>query len=1430
MSIVEAALSVFFEGLFSNLASSEFLNFVTEKEVCEELNKMEKTLRNIHAVLNDAEEKEMNDGRVKSWLVHLQDLAYDVDDILDKFATEALRLKLTREHQDHRPRKLQKLVDACFTWFRGHNLSFNKEMMSEIKEITARFQVLEAGISLLALTKNGGGRPRRTWEWRSTTCLVNETQVYGREKDKETILDLIFGSDDSNKFSVIPIIGKGGIGKTTLAQLVYNDSRVVKHFDFQAWVCVSDDFKMEEITKSILQSVSPESFNVGDDLNNLQIKLKKKLEGKKLLLILDDLWHENYDDWTRLISPFGIGATIVVTTRGQSVSLMVSTILGYKLPELSDGDCISILTQHALGAKDFSGHPNLKEYGVQIVKRCKGLPLAAKTIGGLLRNKLDVGEWEKILRSEIWNLPEERSSIIPALRLSYHHLPADLKRCFAYCAILPKGYEFSEEEIVLLWMAEGFLRVEATKRNEDLGHEYFQELVRRSFFEVSSKNESRYIMHDLINDLAQSVAKDICFRVEDDKALNVSRHPRHLSCIVGGKDRIKNFQVFKRKNLRTFLPLKMPGGWMNFSNQVLSELLPEFKYLRVFSLQGFYLTEIPNIIGDLVHLRYLNFSYTLIKILPDSICKLYNLETLLLRGCSSLEELPSEMGFLINLRHLDIAGADSIKTMPMGIGELTNLQTLTNFVVSQDNGRPISEMKNLSNLKGELFITELQNVVEAQDAWMAGLRHKSNLRDLALEWSYNVAGKEIHKDVLDSLQPPKMLERLTIECYGGETFPNWIGDPSFEKLSILNLYDCPNCTLLPPVGRLPSIKSLSIQRMSKIKNVGANFFGKDLSINAFPSLEKLRFKDMPEWEEWDPCEVDENVRSFQHLHELIISNCPKLSGSLPNRLTSLKKLEINMCDQLRSLPSCLPSLKKLEIIWCLQLRSLPNRLPSLKKLEINLCQQLRSLPCCLPSLEKLVIEECEQLVVSLSSLPKLSDLEIYGCQEVASTSCTKSGSFIEKVSLSDISKFTSPMEGMMLGLIKAERLYIHGCEELISSWQNQEGPSTHLRRLPFLEIDNCSTVSIGAEDGKDEHRQLGIPCRIEHLSIHRCVRLERLSENLHSYRSLRELQIEGCPRLISISNGNLPPNLRRLTIKECENLQYLLGGVNNNINSRPLLEHLVIENCKSLISLSSRGELPMGLKYLTINNCRVLESIAQEIEENSSLELITIGSCNNFRSLPHGLNKLNHLGEIVIWGCPSLISFPGSGSFTTKLRKLHLSRCEKLQALPNCIHNIVSMRELFILDCPRVISFPEEGFPPNLTSLKISQPNICKSVIAWGLHKLTSLKHLYINGASVDVVSFPCEEMLLPRTLTSLTIFGFPNLETLSSKGFQNLKFLESLDIRGCPRLKFLPEGEMFDSLFHLYIINCPLLRERCKKDEGQEWPKIAHIRCILIG
>jgi hypothetical protein len=115
--------------------------------------------------------------------------------------------------------------------------------------------------------------------------------------------------------------------------------------------------------------------------------------------------------------------------------------------------------------------------------------------------------------SKIWNIPEEKSGILPALMLSYHHLPSHLKRCFMYCSIFPRTMNLKEQELVLLWMAEGLIQSQqGDKQMEDLGSKYFRDLLSRSFFQQSSTKKSRFVMHDLINDLAKWVAGDICFQ------------------------------------------------------------------------------------------------------------------------------------------------------------------------------------------------------------------------------------------------------------------------------------------------------------------------------------------------------------------------------------------------------------------------------------------------------------------------------------------------------------------------------------------------------------------------------------------------------------------------------------------------------------------------------------------------------------------------------------------------------------------------------------------------------------------------------------------------------------------------------------------------------------------------------------------------------
>ncbi|XP_030952531.1 putative disease resistance RPP13-like protein 1 isoform X1 [Quercus lobata] len=485
--VAGAALSAFFDKLFDKFSSSDLLKTFRKENFDADLKKWESMLLKIQLVLDDAEEKQLTSRLVKIWLDELEDLAYDVDDILDEFATEALRRQLNPEPKS----------------------DFVKQMRSKIEGIDRRLQEIVEEKKDLELRENTGRRTITKTSRPPSTSLVNESRTYGRDEDKMKIVKLLLESSDA-QLSVIPIVGMGGLGKTTLAQLVYKDDEVSRHFQLKAWVCVSEDFDNLRLTKEILHSTS--------------------------------------ESWTELCKPFEFGAQgskIVVTTRNDDVSSIMGTTPPYKLKELSRDACLRVFTHHALDATDFSEYPELKKYGQEIVDRCKGAPLAAKALGGLLRSKHDPCEWEDVLNSKIWDIPEDKSSIFSVLRLSYNYLPSHLKRCFAYCSLFPKDYEFQERELVLLWMAEGLIQeTKAKKPMEDLGGDYFRDLLNRSFFQQSSSYESLsffqqsssyeslFVMHDLMNDLAMWAAGDLCCRLEDQlggsKQFEISTKVRHF--------------------------------------------------------------------------------------------------------------------------------------------------------------------------------------------------------------------------------------------------------------------------------------------------------------------------------------------------------------------------------------------------------------------------------------------------------------------------------------------------------------------------------------------------------------------------------------------------------------------------------------------------------------------------------------------------------------------------------------------------------------------------------------------------------------------------------------------------------------------------------------------------------------------------------------
>ncbi|PHT35254.1 hypothetical protein CQW23_27054 [Capsicum baccatum] len=455
----------------------------------------------------------------------------------------------------------------------------------------------------------------------------------------------------------------GGLGKTTLAQAAYNDEKVQNHIKLKSWICVSQTYDAFKIAKGFLQAFNSSDLKDNNNLDQVQVKLKESLKGNRFLIVLDDMWSENYNQWKDLWNIFvqgGIGSKIIMTTRKASVALMMRGEQ-ISIDTLSIDDSWSLFKRHAFENMDPMEHLELEKVGKKIAAKCKGLPLALKTLAGMLRSE----GWRCILTSEIWDLQDEDKGMLPALMLSYNELPPH-----------PKDYPFRKEQVVHLWIANGLVVPRGEERIQDLGDQYFNQLRSRSLFErvrnPSQGNTEEFLMHDLVNDLARIASSKLCVRLEECQGSHMLEQSRHMSYSMGrGSEFEKLTPVNKLEQLRTLLPVNIQHYQrIGLSKRVLHNILPRLTSLRALLLSDYTIKELPDALFiKLKLLRFLDLSRTEIKKLPDSICALYSLETLLLSSCTYLEELSLQIEKLINLRHLDIRNTSCLK-MPLHLRKL----------------------------------------------------------------------------------------------------------------------------------------------------------------------------------------------------------------------------------------------------------------------------------------------------------------------------------------------------------------------------------------------------------------------------------------------------------------------------------------------------------------------------------------------------------------------------------------------------------------------------------------------------------------------------------------------------------------------------------------------------------------------------------------
>nr|XP_010914606.2 putative disease resistance protein RGA3 [Elaeis guineensis] len=929
--------------------------------VLDEIKKLHRRLERIQDVLVDAENKRFENQPINHWLNELKDLMYDADDIIDECRIEGEKLLGSNSSSSRSVESVRCCYPpvACL-----HKVRFRHEIGNRIRDLNLKLEELAKDKDDLHLTPAPRHDPCNSTGISNKTSPVVEPDLVGEkiEDDTRKLVDLLT-KEYKKKIPIFAIVGMGGIGKTTLAQKIYNDEKLRDNFNQMPliWLCVSQDFSESDLLRSIIKQAGgdPEEAKEKEVLEPM---LSQVITNKKFFLILDDVWDARvWDELLRKPLQSGLAdSKILITTRNINVAKQMGAIHSHMVEKLSREDGWSLICKMVFEEGDEQDMHVLSDVGMRIVEKCDGLPLALRTVGGVLQTKEKrQSEWVKVLSSPAWSFTKLPNGEMGPLYLSYLDLPPPLKQCFTWLSLLPQDYLISDNNFVPSCIAEGFVTSEDGTPLEDVAREYWKELVQRNLLQPDPTwyDEGGCKMHDLLRSLSQHIARDECFvgdaRAFENKIMSSSSSSliklRRLSIVDGKLETISDL-IMKQTSLRTLSFFHTP-----LIHDLPEDLFRKLRSLRVLNLRKAAINNLPTSLGHLVHLRRLDLGKTPIREIPDSIRNLRNLQFLILIDCKYLHSLPSGFLGLIGLRVLDISNTP-LDGMPRGTGTLQQLYTIWGFVVNDSKGRTsgvggddreqehkahhqqgrfcsLEELKSLSQLR-YLSIYKLERVSNRAEARAAALEAKPHLFKLEMHCTPPRSSPDVRQprandfeeeeikrigEVFEELCPPPCLEILEIYGYFGLQFPSWMMTPSLSLLCNLRrlvLNNCALCQQLPPLGMLPQLDYLHIKGASAVMSIGHEFLllasGRkmDSSFSTyFPKLEKLHFKDMPNWEEWWwrlEEEDDQTTSLLPSLKELSIDGCPKLRSlpeSLLCRATALKKLIIRDAHSLREIQS-----------------------------------------------------------------------------------------------------------------------------------------------------------------------------------------------------------------------------------------------------------------------------------------------------------------------------------------------------------------------------------------------------------------------------------------------------------------------------------------------------------------------------------------------
>jgi hypothetical protein len=923
---------------------------------------------------------------------------------------------------------MQKMEDYRFPLGSKEELSKNLKKMEEL---------IEEGEKLVKfpdLTTSGGNiksSPEQTTGSgsRSPSKTTSEPpKVFGRDGDTENIISMLHDTT-ADPHSVIGIHGMSGSGKTTLAQYVCECEKKtgVPYFELIMWIHVTKNFSVDTIYKEMLEIVPGEKME-GDtnNLDKLQSELKKRLQGKRVLLVLDDVWYsENdraQDDLVKLLSPLkesDKASRVLFTSRTADTAKLLGAPNPMEISDMYEEESFKMFMYYAFDNSGVSDQDRgeFDILGRKISNLLRKSPMAMKTVGRQLKRRTSEKKHSEYWKNILIQKHDLLKHTMGALWWSYNELEEHVRQCFAYCSMFPTRYELKQEELVKMWMAQGLVD---TSKNEDIelaARECFDVLLSTSFIQLhkTPAGKEYYTIHDLMHDLAERVAGSDFFRIE--KGTMDRKIPKDVRHLFIDSDNFGELIMKNIVDLKTLRTLVMSISAKEIKARDFESILKNLKKLRFVHvcLEKLQQNVIPDCIGELQHLRYLGLygvfphpekSTTIM--LPSTFVQLYHLQELLVPFATCLHCPHSKMAHLVNLR--SIAGLEL--SIPH-IGQMKWLRTLGGFTVKKEEGYEITQLENLDNIRGRLRIYGLENIKSKDDALRAKLSRKLHITDLSFIWEKTpkAAAPPNPEEILEALHPPALLSKLSFWYYDGSTFPSWLSgeDGKLKRLEDLSFQGCRGSS-----SELKFSKPLPMLHRLEINNCSWNALPDDIK-QQLASLEELKIhnckniRSLPEL----PSSLKilqtrgcKNIKALpelpQSLEELIIYDCEDIK-SPPRLPSSLKKLCIQGCLDISTLlelsPSSLEeliiyneniqpsprlpsSLKKLQIMGCSNIRIQLDLPLSLVEFKIKECQNINSSPRLLPSLKKLKIKSCPKIMTLLKLPSSLEELQIKDCSKI----------------------------------------------------------------------------------------------------------------------------------------------------------------------------------------------------------------------------------------------------------------------------------------------------------------------------------------------------------------------------------------------------------------------------------------------------------------